>query len=482
MRRRAVLAAAATACLALPAAARAGALVEIAVPDRGGQIPQKWLPGYASPPRAKVLLPDGYDPARAYPLLILLAGLGNTYTYWSDPNQGAVEQVATHFPGIIVMPEGGSGWYADWWNDGRRGGPDWESYILDEVLPQVLDRYRVRPERRWHALAGVSMGGLGTAYLGSRLPGFFGSIAIISGLTDDHLLPGEGWVQSGIPQAQAGEPFAPDAVLGPPDGFYSLGHEPQRLAANLQHTRVFMRTGDGRQSVPDGLPNPANAVPDMPFEAALIRPASDKYAAALRAAGVDLDYAVHEGWHDWANFRRELREAIAWGLFEPVVEDASSWVADTVADHGRFWTVGYRFDRFPDRVVRMRRSDGRLSVSAAGSPVTLDLGAGCRVHVPTPSTVDLPRATCGVAHARGRLLKRATRTVLARRAAIARVACDRACTLTVVARIAGRATSTRTVRLAAAGHRTVRVPLDARGRRALKAGHRLTLKVTARAT
>ncbi|WP_354698087.1 hypothetical protein DSM112329_03751 [Paraconexibacter sp. AEG42_29] len=379
--------------LAAPGTARAAALTEVTFPARSAALADTWLPGYAGPPRARVLLPDGYDPARQYPLLVLLAGLGNNYRFWSQPGLGQIAKTAAGFDGIVVMPEGASGWYADWWNGGRRGDPSWESYLLDDVIPEVLQRYRIRPERRWHALAGVSMGGLGTAYLGGRLPGFFGSIAVISGLVDGHLIAGQGAAQSLIAQGAAGAPIDPEAVMGPPDGFYSLGHDPVRLAANLAHTRVFMATGDGRPSS-DGEPNPNNLVPDLPFEAVLIRPASDHYAAALTAAGVDLTYQVQEGIHDWANFRRELRDAIAWDMFAPAEEAPSAWVNDTVATHGELWGFRYRFDAPPDRIVRFRRTGSRLAVSTAGAAVTVTTPSGCVRRVPTPGGFDLPARAC----------------------------------------------------------------------------------------
>jgi S-formylglutathione hydrolase FrmB len=389
---RIVLLATLVAAVAAPAAS-ASQLIEIQIPARGGEVTDQWLPGYPGPPRARVLLPDGYDPARPYPLLVLLAGLSSNYRVWSDPGEGQVAKTAAGLDAIIVMPEGASGWYADWWNGGKRSGPAWESYTLDQVIPQILERYRIRPERRYHALAGVSMGGLGTAYLGGRLPGFFGSIAIISGLVDLHLAPVEGSVQSAIPEAYAGAPLDPEAVEGPQDGFYSYGHDPVHLAANLRETRVYMAAGDGRPT-DDGEPNPRNLATDLPSEAAIIRPASDNYAAALAAAGVELTYATHAGIHDWANFRPELRGAIAWGLFKPVDEHPSSWVNDTVATHGKLWEFAYRFDTPPDRIVRFRRSGAQLSVGAGGSPVRLTTDGGCVIHVATPAVIDVPERPC----------------------------------------------------------------------------------------
>ncbi|MFL6060052.1 MAG: alpha/beta hydrolase [Marmoricola sp.] len=361
-------------------------LLDIAIPAVHGQIDAKWLPYAGGVPRAKVLLPAGYDPSRRYPLLVLLEGLTSNYTMWAADGMGQVAKTAAGLDAIIVMPEGGNGWYTDWWNKGTRGGPSWETYILDDVIATVMADYPIRPERRWHALGGDSMGGLGTAFLGGRLPGFFGTIAVLSGLADNHIIYGENEIQSFIPQYEAKTTtIDPQAVYGPEFGFYSLGHDPTRLAANLQHTRVFATVGNGIRTT-DGEPFD-DAPTDGPAEGLIIRTAMNKYAQALRAAGVDVTYRTHNGAHSWPNFRQELRDAIAWGLFAPVEQDPGSWVNDTVATEGNLWGVGYRFSAPPNAIVRFARSGGTLTVSRAGSPVTLTVPGGCTVTVATPATV-----------------------------------------------------------------------------------------------
>jgi S-formylglutathione hydrolase FrmB len=367
-------------------------LLDVSIPAVNGPIDDKWLPGYTGGPRAKVLLPANYDPDKTYPLLVLLIGLTSTYHSWSDAGAGQIAKTAAGLDAIIVMPEAGNGWYTDFWNKGQRGGPSWETYLLEDVIPYAVANYPIRPERRWHALAGVSMGGLGTAYIGGRLPGFFGSISVLSGLADTHLIFGENLIQSFIPQLIAKTPsFDPQMVYGPEFGFYSLGHDPTRLAANLKNTRVFLTVGNGIPTE-DGQPH-TDAPSDALAEGLIIRPAMNKYAQALRSAGVAITSKIHTGAHSWPNFRTEFKDAMSWGFFEPVTEHPTTWTNDTVATHGNLWGIDYRFTTPPTKVVKFAQNGSKLTISAAGSAVTLTTDGGCTINTPTPATVTLP-STC----------------------------------------------------------------------------------------
>jgi S-formylglutathione hydrolase FrmB len=369
--------------------AHANQLVTVTIPASGGEIAPQWY-GYGGPPRANVLLPTGYSARKAYPLLLLLHGLGGNYNLYASGVR--IQQLMAGLDAIVVMPEGASGWYTDWWNNGERGNPSWESYELNEVLPWIVTHYKILPQRRYHAIAGISMGGLGATYLGGRLPGFFGSVATLSGFVDPQ--------EYGFP-ASEGEaltalaPFKGDldlsAVEGPANGFYATGHNPTALVGNLAHSRILQITGIG-------LPTAAGysgsdlieGLVGTVLEGTIIHPMNLAYHAALMSAGIPSTYQVFPGGHDNPNFVDELKALLAWGLFKPVVTDPSSWSNETVATSGQLWDVGYRFATPPDAVVTFRQSGRTLSVGAAGSSVTLITTSGCAIHTATPATVTLP--------------------------------------------------------------------------------------------
>jgi hypothetical protein len=316
-----------------------------------------------------------------------LPGFSNTYAILG-PGMLDAQRVLANLQAIVVSPEGETGWYADWYNRGAYGTPEWESYILDEAVPQIVQRYRILPQRRYHALFGVSMGGLGTAYLGGRLPGFFGSIGILSGYVDLSIVPELPVAGMDVLSGQS-----PGTVVGPGTGFYAAGHDPAQLVGNLQYTRVFMSAGNGLPTPPDGNGGGVGNAE----EAGVIRPMSDAYDRALKAGGIDVTYQTHDGCHCWPDFQAELTNAIAWGPFRPVVEDPAVWVSRTVATHGQLWDIGYRFAAHPDAVVRFVRTGSRLRISAAGAPVTLTTIGGCSVRVATPADLQIPTRSCSAA-------------------------------------------------------------------------------------
>ncbi|MEK6276572.1 MAG: alpha/beta hydrolase family protein [Actinomycetota bacterium] len=332
--------------------------------------------------RVNVLLPDGFTRQRRWPVLYLLHGHGDAYDYWANPERGDLLDVAAGFPGIVVMPEGGRGWYVNWWNSGRRAGPAWERYHLDELIPLVEKRLPIRRARRWHAIAGLSMGGEGALFYASQRPGYFGSAASFSGAIS---IQRPEWPSGFDTQ---GEKHLD--VFGDPQAqrFYWTGHNPTALTDNLEHTRLYVTVGDG---VPDpSRPNEIGNLFGQVAEVELAQHASD-FATAARGSGADVTYVPRQGIHDWPYWRRHLADAIGWDFFGPVERRPRSWTFDTVAETGEMWGLRFRFFDPPATLAHFSMEGRRLELTTGGT-VRLRTPSGCRFALPgAVSVATLPR-------------------------------------------------------------------------------------------
>lgn len=335
--------------------------------------------------RVNVYLPEGYDGKRRFPVLYLLHGHGEGYADWADPRKGDVLRTAEGFPGIIVMPEGWRGWYLDWWNGGRRGGPAWERHHLDELIPLVEERLRIRRGRRWRAVAGWSMGGLGAMYYASQRPGYFGSAASFSGTIS---LERADWHYAFQTQ---GEDF--EQVYGDRP-FYVRGHNPTALIDNLLHSRLYATTGNG-------FPEPGDDGSFSVNEFYVLQHAND-FSLAARLAGADLTYRPRDGRHEFLYWRQHFRDAAhRWGFFEPVSERPEAWTYETVAQQGEMWCLRFEFDEPPDVVQSFERVDGRLLGDGTGG-VTITTRDGRSFSEPMPFEIRAPEAPCRRARAGAR--------------------------------------------------------------------------------
>jgi S-formylglutathione hydrolase FrmB len=317
-----------------------------------------------------ILLPDGFTRARRYPVLYLLHGHGDSYWSWYAQKNGDLLRTAAGFPGIVVMPEAGQGWYTDWWNGGKRGSPGWESYHLRELIPLVERRLPIRRGRRWHAIAGLSMGGEATMYYASQLPGYFGSAAAFSPPVS---IQRPEWPAGFNTQGQDFQ-----TVFGPVDGFYATGHNPLKLVANLRWTRLFVGVGDGTPASPDDVDNFFGQVAERE-----LRAQSDEFVPAARAAGASVEYDRRPGVHDWPYWRQYLRDAVGWGLFKPVVWHPSTWTFKTAMQRSSAWGFSLSFASAPDELEIFSFANGRLSASGSGR-VTVRGPHGCRLVAKLP--------------------------------------------------------------------------------------------------
>jgi S-formylglutathione hydrolase FrmB len=339
-------------------------------------------------PKVNVLLPDGYDARskRGYPVLWLLHGANGGTDSWipGSTRLAGITKLAAGFPGVVVMPDGGVfGMYTNWWNDGARGNPAWATYHL-QVLRRVIERrYPIRPGRRWHAIAGISMGGQGTLRYAAMLAGYFGSAVGFSAAFPDIQAD---VVQAGLP-ALTGLRY--EAIFGPAAAAYAEGNSAQALAANYGHTRLYLTSGDGTNCPQDPV-NQSSIALDAATEA-VINAQQAPFATAARAAGADVTAVTTCGVHTFGVWDRAFAAARAWGFFKPVPERPRSWVYRTVATAGEMWGLSFRFAKPPAVVAAFTRSGRTLTATGRGR-VRIHGGRACRFSAKLPFERRLPPA------------------------------------------------------------------------------------------
>ena len=125
-----------------------------------------------------VILPPDYDTATTtrYPVLYLLHGLTGHYSDWASRSN--VADHAAQYRMIVVTPEGNDGWYS---NNVSVATDKYESYILDELIPDVQQCYRTIEARYGRTIAGLSMGGYGAIKFGLKSLQTFAFAASMSG-------------------------------------------------------------------------------------------------------------------------------------------------------------------------------------------------------------------------------------------------------------------------------------------------------------
>ena len=139
-----------------------------------------------------IYLPADYETAnRTYPVVYLLHGYGDDNTGWvqfGEVNRYADKAIAdgTIPPMIIVMPDGGVSWYINSYD----GKVKYEDFFIKEFMPQVEKEYRIKTEKKYRGVAGLSMGGYGTLIYAIKYPELFAAAAALSAgvFPDDQMI------------------------------------------------------------------------------------------------------------------------------------------------------------------------------------------------------------------------------------------------------------------------------------------------------
>jgi enterochelin esterase-like enzyme len=239
--------------------------------------------------RAFVYTPPGYDEhsSTRYPVLILQHGSGEDETGWT--RQGRAQFILDNLiaagkarPMIVVMDRGyalrpgaAPGGSSTWLQNLRLAFTSFEDVVIQDLIPMIDTSYRTIPDREHRAMAGLSMGGMQTLFIGLQHLDMFAYIGSFSGPIVPSLNTGN------LTADRNPEPFDSNTAYG---GAFA---DPSTFNKRVKLLWLGVGTAESDQ----------------------FRSGIGGAVGALRKAGVRLEYFESSGTaHEWQTWRRDLND------------------------------------------------------------------------------------------------------------------------------------------------------------------------------
>ncbi|PWJ59244.1 enterochelin esterase-like enzyme [Dyadobacter jejuensis] len=235
-----------------------------------------------------IYLPPDYETSeRSYPILYLLHGAGDDQTGWIQ--FGEVLRLADEAirdgsatPMIIVMPDANTerrGYFND-----VKGDFPYEDFFFTELMPYVEKKYRVKSEKRYRAVAGLSMGGGGSFMYALHRPDLFSSACPLSAYI------GPITVEDAKKRLQGPNTTISDEQVAA----YYKTHSALPLVENMpddqkKAVRWYIDCGDD----------------DFLYEG------NSLVHIAMRKKEIPHEFRIHDGGHSWSYWRRALPHVLA---------------------------------------------------------------------------------------------------------------------------------------------------------------------------
>jgi len=243
-----------------------------------------------------VVLPASYNRresrATRYPVLYLLHGLTGHYDDWVTKTK--LTGYAARYDLIIVTPEGNNGWYTD---SATTPSDKYDSYIIQELIPDVERRYRALSTREGRAVAGLSMGGYGALKFGVKYPELFVFAGSMSGAVG-----AASWrAEADLPRGLVGESLR--QTFGPADGPTKAQNDLFKLVAEM----------------------PAERISALPFlyldcgteDSLRLLPTNLALASLLVECKIPHEYRQLPGDHNWAYWDKQVQEVLRLAVTKP---------------------------------------------------------------------------------------------------------------------------------------------------------------------
>ena len=234
-----------------------------------------------------VYLPPDYETSgRNYPVLYLLHGAGDDQTGWVQ--FGEVSYIADKAikegkstPVIIVMPDAQTG-RRGYFNT-LRGDFQYEDFFFKEFIPYVEKTYRIRSDKAYRAISGLSMGGGGTIIYALHHPEMFSAACPMSAAIRR--------------QADSRTRRAADTVG------VSLSSE-QIDSYYKQHDAIYLV-----ENMPDNQKTQVRWYIDCGDDDSLSE-ANSLFHIAMRKKEIPHEFRIRNGAHNWTYWRESLPEVL----------------------------------------------------------------------------------------------------------------------------------------------------------------------------
>ena len=234
-----------------------------------------------------IYLPPDYETSeRMYPVLYLLHGSGDDQTGWIQfgevlqiTDKAIEDGLAT--PMVIVMPDAQSG-QKGYFNsiDGKW---NYENFFFEELIPFIEKKYRIKPKKRFRAIAGLSMGGGGAFIYALRHPEMFSSACPLSGSMGE--LSYNEFYKKNEDKVKM---LKRETIFNYYSNHNALSVIENQTDANLKSVKWYIDCGDD----------------DFLFEG------NSMVHIALKKRGVPHEYRVRNGSHNWTYWRESLTKVL----------------------------------------------------------------------------------------------------------------------------------------------------------------------------
>ncbi|MEO5893256.1 MAG: alpha/beta hydrolase-fold protein [Ferruginibacter sp.] len=234
-----------------------------------------------------VYLPPDYESSdRSYPVLYLLHGGGDDQTGWVQ--FGEVLRIAdkainegSATPMVIIMPDANTGQRG--YSNNATGTWRYEDFFFEELVPYVEKKYRIKAEKKYRAVSGLSMGGDGTFTYALHHPELFSSACPLSAGTGP-LTPDDAKTR-----LRKDNPTLADSLIVK---FYNRQSVPVLVAAMpdtlKKAVRWYIDCGDD----------------DFLYEG------NSLVHIAMRKKEIPHEFRIRDGGHNWTYWRRSLPDVL----------------------------------------------------------------------------------------------------------------------------------------------------------------------------